>query len=477
MENLPALQEKAISLRDYLNRDNIKDALQSALPKWLSVDRLLRIVFTSTMKNPKLLDCTLESLLQSIMQCAQLGLEPILGRAYLIPYNNNKQVDGKWQKVLECQFQPGYQGLVDLARRSGQVKDVFAMVVYENDEFDLEYGTNRRLLHKPFLGKDPGEPLGAYTVWELSDGTKTFEFMPLHEIYKRRDKSQAFQYAIKNPKNKTAQECPWIQWPEEQMKKTVVKHHAKLQPASIEVMQAAELDEAADIGRSQLGMFTDSPVYGGLPAPESEPKTYDTSKFDKLASKYLDLPDSKLDKFLDLTAQAQAITVDKLKVAATESPENSEEFFQAFKQWRLDNYPTTEERVDCPWPDCDYRPKKGKGYKRHLTNAHDGKEPGPTPPEELKPIIHADKVCPECGEPCWGYEGKPIFCKACSWEEPPPAIEPPEKTQKTSGNNSNHIRCPVKNRGIAVENCTACEINKKCQTYAEYLHDHKEDKL
>jgi recombination protein RecT len=87
-QELTVQQTKAVALRDYLQRDTIKDQLAAALPKWLSPDRLLRIVFSSTMKNPKLLDCTRESILQSVMQCAQLGLEPILGRAYLIPYEN-----------------------------------------------------------------------------------------------------------------------------------------------------------------------------------------------------------------------------------------------------------------------------------------------------------------------------------------------------------------------------------------------------
>ncbi|KKL68058.1 hypothetical protein LCGC14_2128800, partial [marine sediment metagenome] len=327
-QNLPAVQQKASDLRSYLGQDNVRKQFEMALPKWLSVDRLLRIIFSATIKNPRILDCTKESILRAVMQCAQTGLEPILGRAYLIPYHNSKKINDKWVKVWECEFQPGYQGLVDLARRSGEIKDVFAMVVYENDDFDMEYGTNRKLEHRPTIKGDPGEPIGAYAVWELKDGTKPFEFMPLHELYKRRDKSKAYQFAIKNPKNKNAQDCPWIQWPEEQMMKTVVKHSSKLKPASIEYMQAAELDNSAESGQRAIGFF-DNPL---LPEPDVIKPT--AEDFTRLVSEKIDyLPDPTLDKYLKEMAGAQTpkMTVDQFKA---EGAAQFEELWTHFEQWK-----------------------------------------------------------------------------------------------------------------------------------------------
>ena len=370
-ENLPALQQKAVTLRDYLNDDRIKGQLELALPKWMSIDRLLRIVFTSTMKNPKLLDCTKESLLQSIMQCAQLGLEPILGRAYLIPYKNKKQINGQWQKVLECQFQPGYQGLVDLARRSGQVKDVYAQVVYENDEFLIEYGTERKLSHKPHLGNNPGDPIGAYAVWESTDGLKSFEFMPLHEIYKRRDKSQAYQFAESGNAGSggSKKDSIWHVWEGEQMRKTVIKHSAKLQPASIEIMEAVELDDSADLGRSQLGMFTGSPEYAALEAPPL-PTEPDTSEFDELLSQKVVPDDLSLPKFLAITAKANDTTIPNLKVRAGE---NFDAFWVAFEAWQAKQEPekqaTQGTALQC---DCGFWAKTERGLKKHITQQHGG---------------------------------------------------------------------------------------------------------
>lgn len=264
-KELTVQQTRAIDLRSYLQSDNVKNTLSQALPKWLSADRLLRIVFSSAMRNPKLLECSQESILQSVMMCAQLGLEPILGRAYLIPYNNRKNIGGKWATVSECQMQVGYQGLTDLARRSGNIADVWGAVVYENDDFRLDFGMDRGLVHTPwFMDPDkrkknePGEPIGAYVVWQLKDGTKHPDFMPIHEIYKRRDRSQSFTWAETGDPSKGGgkRDSVWHMWAEEMILKTVIKHSAKMVPSSIEFMQAIELDNNAETGLPVRNVFS-----------------------------------------------------------------------------------------------------------------------------------------------------------------------------------------------------------------------------
>lgn len=330
-ENLPTVQAKARTLRDYMQGDSIKSQLKVALPKWLDVERFLRIVFGATIRNPKLLDCTKESILQSVMTCAQLGLEPILGRAHLIPYQNSKQINGKWQKVYECQFQPGYQGLVDLARRSGQVIDLRARVVFENDQFDLDYGTET-LTHKPHLFEDPGEPIGAYTKWKLVDGTIGFEFMPLHEIYKRRASSQSWQYAQANPKNTNAQKCPWIEWPAEMMKKTALKNHTKILPASIEFLEAVSIDTQADTIGPERQLQYGAPV---ITLPETtEPTAEDFDREFKA-----EIKNKKFAEFLELaregnTAEGNPPLDDSaLKILIMSDKRGPEVFRQAFESF------------------------------------------------------------------------------------------------------------------------------------------------
>ena len=91
------------------------------------------------------------SFLGALMNAAQLGLEPNtpLGQAYLIPYRNK----GK----LECQFQIGYKGLIDMVYRNENIQTVQAQCVYENDDFQYELGLDPKLVHKPAL-KDRGTP-------------------------------------------------------------------------------------------------------------------------------------------------------------------------------------------------------------------------------------------------------------------------------------------------------------------------------
>ncbi|TCS80356.1 recombination protein RecT [Tepidibacillus fermentans] len=195
------------------------------LPKHMDIDRMTRIALTTIRTNPKLLEASVPSLLGAIMQAAQLGLEPgLVGHCYLVPFKNGKTGQ------TEVQFIIGYKGMIDLARRSGNIESIYAHAVYENDTFEYEYGLHPKLVHKPAM-TDRGEFIGAYAVAHFKDGGYQFEFMPKEEIEKRRNRS------------KTANGGPWVTDYEEMAKKTVVRHMWKYLPISIEIQQAAAQDE------------------------------------------------------------------------------------------------------------------------------------------------------------------------------------------------------------------------------------------
>ena len=322
MGELTVKQQKAITIRDFINKKSIVDQIQNALPEFMNAKRFLRTVYTALLRNPALLDCTKESLLSAMIESAQLGLEPILGKAALIPYGT------------EVQFQPMYRGLVDLGRRTAQVK-VTGHVVYSNDEFDFEYGTNERLYHKPSLDGDRGDMIGAYTVWTFEDGFQSFLFMPESDILKVREKSPAYQYAIANPKNRKAQECPWITWPDQQYIKTVIKRHSKLQPCSVEMERATELDNRIEAGLTQsdmLGKLTD--LTGKLPTPvektdEELIKQFDGSIPKGTDQKHLDI---FLAKALDLDDESDSI--DDIKIQAASQ---LDKFWKQFEIWERDH--------------------------------------------------------------------------------------------------------------------------------------------
>ena len=80
-----------------------------------------------------------------------------LGEAFLLPFSNK----GK----LECSFQIGYKGLLNLAYRNPQMQIIQAEEVYMNDVFEYELGLNPKLIHKPAL-KERGELKCFYAVFD-----------------------------------------------------------------------------------------------------------------------------------------------------------------------------------------------------------------------------------------------------------------------------------------------------------------------
>lgn len=199
----------------------------TALPKHINSDRFVRIAITTIRQNPKLAQCNQESLLGALMVSAQLGLEPgTLGQCYLIPFENKKA------GTVECQFQIGYKGLIELLRRSGQLSDIYSYTVYENDDFNIEYGLSRTLTHKPNFD-ERGEIKGFYAVAILKDGAKAFEYMTKDEVIKHEEKYRKGSY-----KNDV-----WNKNFEEMAQKTVVKKLLKWLPVSVEFLEMAAKDE------------------------------------------------------------------------------------------------------------------------------------------------------------------------------------------------------------------------------------------
>lgn len=350
------LAKKQDSIQTFIFSPRMGKQLDLAITKWLSPDRFLRICYSSILKNPKLLECTQESIMASIMNCAQVGLEPILGRAHLIPY-------GK-----ECQMQPGYQGLVDLARRTGEIADVYAEAVYEKDEFSITLGQDKKLTHIPNYIEDRGEIIGAYTVWVMTDGTKPFTFMPIHEIYKSaRSKSPAFLYADAKGGKKNS---PWHTDEAEQCKKTVVKRHSKLAPASVEHMKAVELDNQAETGEKQVNPFVDM---GTIDAefPE-DPGAKPTENNSVTISFREQIPvgtnRAELDSYLKVCAHQFSKTVKEIEIEAAQDfgafLESFNRYQQAKKQQGSGNNKTSSSSVGDSGGQAKKDPLDRKNWER-----------------------------------------------------------------------------------------------------------------
>lgn len=199
-----------------------KAQIAEVLPKHLTAERMAKLVLIAANRQPKILQCSQESVLRAVMGAAELGLDisGTLGEAYLVPYGN------------ECQLIIGYKGLAKLARQSGELRRIEAEVVYEHDHFDFEKGTTLRLSFKPNLG-DRGKPIGAYALVEFADGGIQTEWMPASEIDKVRRASKASGAG------------PWKDWTDEMWRKTAFRRLAKWLPLSSEKFaRAVELSDA-----------------------------------------------------------------------------------------------------------------------------------------------------------------------------------------------------------------------------------------
>ena len=206
--------------------DSLLPAIQQAVPKTLRPDRLARILLTTLRTNPKLLDADRTSLKAAILLTAQLGLEPgPLGQVYLVPFVNRKSGKTEVQVII------GYRGMLDLARRSGQIQSVMVEPVCEGDEFDFELGLQPRLYHKPNLERR-GKPYLYYGIVRFKDGGYQMAVMTIQEIEEHRKRSRA------------ANEGPWVTDYDVMARKTVLRSMWRWLPMSVEMALAEAADEA-----------------------------------------------------------------------------------------------------------------------------------------------------------------------------------------------------------------------------------------
>jgi recombination protein RecT len=257
-------------------QQTLKDLLQKAAPslaavapKHLTADRLVKIALSATSRMPDLLACSPASILRSVMQGAEMGLEVggLLGEAYLVPFKN------KHTKTTEAICIPGYRGLIKLARNSGQLTSIEAHVVYEHDIFELEYGLSARLVHRPNLGaNDRGRVTCAYAIARFKDGGHQIEVMTIAELNAIKTRSQA------------ADSGPWVTDEAEMQRKTVVRRLCKYLPLSPELQRALTNDHAAETGELQtidVSLIEDGPADGA----SDEPKGNVASLKDKVKAK------------------------------------------------------------------------------------------------------------------------------------------------------------------------------------------------
>lgn len=216
---------KSMKIEDMIKA--MSPEIKNALPDVITPERFTRMALSTLNNNVKLRECAPVTFLAAMMNAAQLGLEPNtpLGQAYLIPYRNH----GK----MECQFQIGYKGLIDLVYRNPNIQTVQAQCVYENDTFEYELGLEPKLVHKPAL-TDRGSLILVYALWKAENGGYGFEVM---------SKADIDAHARRYSQSYNSSSSPWKSNFEEMAKKTVIKKCLKYAPLRSDILRAVSTDE------------------------------------------------------------------------------------------------------------------------------------------------------------------------------------------------------------------------------------------
>lgn len=227
--------------------EKLQPEFQRAMPRGREAVQLVRDALTCLRTVSRLAECQPESVYGALMTCAQLGLRPnvpALGSAYLIPFWNGKE------KVRQAQLVIGYQGIIDLAMRSDRLDSVIARTVFADDVWDVDYGLNDRLVHKPAMfregyvedpEKEP-ESIAYYSIAKYRGGGYAFFVMSKQQVDRHRRRY-----------SKQPDAGPWVSEFDAMGMKTTVRMLSKFMPKSTEfdlLSRGLQVDEGVRINYS-----------------------------------------------------------------------------------------------------------------------------------------------------------------------------------------------------------------------------------
>jgi recombination protein RecT len=227
----PKPQPPIVRFKNDLNR--LVEAKELALPSNVSPEAFRNAAIVAVQDNSQILSCNPESIFKSIRKLAAAGLVPDGKEAALVPFKNS------------CTAIPMVSGLVKMARRSGDVKDIRAHLVYQNEvdqgRFTYIVGDEERLEHDPILFAERGDLVGTYAIAKLKDGTLVREFMSMDDVERIRKAA-----ASQRPTQYDKTDGPKGIWKEhfgEMVKKTVIRRLVKRLDLSAEDMRHITMDD------------------------------------------------------------------------------------------------------------------------------------------------------------------------------------------------------------------------------------------
>jgi len=207
------------------NEGQKRNEIAKALPKGLSLDKFQKTVWLACKKNPKIMDCTADSIFLAIVEAATKGLDPSISNScFFIPRKN--------KGVLELTMQVGYRTIINWIMNTDQIRDVNVFVVYEGEEFEIVGGTNPGINHRinPNAEKTWKNIRFVYGVATTVKGGKIWRYLDKADIEKRRAKAMT--------------KVIWEEWPVEMTLKTGLIYLSKYLPMNTEMTNRLDKEEA-----------------------------------------------------------------------------------------------------------------------------------------------------------------------------------------------------------------------------------------
>jgi len=225
---------------------NAANALRSA---WLILQESKDMA-----KQPVLQTCTKESIANTLFNMVTQGLNPVKRQCSFISYGN------------KLTLQREYAGSIALAKRHGDVKEIYAGVIYEGDTFEYEIdnitGRKKITKHLQSMENINDEKIrGAYGIAVFNDGTSNMEVMTMPQIRKSWAQGQS---KGDGPAHKN--------FPGEMAKKSVINRLCKLLIATSDdsILSEPETDNRVERAKAQIEDEANTGELVDIPTIEAE---------------------------------------------------------------------------------------------------------------------------------------------------------------------------------------------------------------
>lgn len=270
------------TLQQLMNSGAVVKKMNDVLGSEKKASSFISSVISVSQNNKLLRNAEPMSILSSAMVAATLDLPvvPTLGMAYLVPYKG------------VCSFQIGYKGILELAMRSGEFRNIIDEVVYDGQLVKKNKFTGEYVFDEDSIkldDKGQAKPIGVMARFDLINGYSKTIYWSLEEIEAHAKRfSQAYR---------SGYDSPWKSDFWQMAKKTVLKSLLnKYAPKSVAMQTALKFDQSKvnlnsnDIGELNVDAFDAEYV-------DNPEEVVDEEKAKKVAEAFndFDAPENKKD--------------------------------------------------------------------------------------------------------------------------------------------------------------------------------------